>query len=99
MSYQLSSTGVIRLSDGANIPNDPCNRDWQAYCSWCKQGNVPLVVPAEPSPTLQQRRWLQYPSVQDQLDALYAIRQKKSDDTLITSVDAKITAINLLVPK
>jgi hypothetical protein len=47
MSYQLTKNlnEIIRLSDGATIPNAP-NGDWQAYEQWLADGNVPL--PAEP---------------------------------------------------
>ena len=36
---------VQRLSDGAFIPFDPANTDYQAYLLWCSEGNV--AQPAE----------------------------------------------------
>ena len=45
--YKLSpkvmgnQTSVIRINDGACIPFDPANTDYQAFLLWKEQGNEP----------------------------------------------------------
>ena len=38
--YQLTSSGIKRLSDSAFIPIDNANVDYKAYLTWLAQGNT-----------------------------------------------------------
>jgi len=42
MFDEVSTTVVVRLSDGAYIPFDLTNTDYQAYLAWVAEGNAPL---------------------------------------------------------
>jgi hypothetical protein len=51
MSYKKLGNGVLRLPDGAYIPDDPRNNDWAAYLAWRELGNTP-----QPERTLSEAR-------------------------------------------
>jgi hypothetical protein len=42
MFNEVSTTVIVRLSDGASIPFDPANTDYQEYLEWLEAGNTPL---------------------------------------------------------
>ena len=55
MAGAQASHCIRRLPDGAIVPCDPMNSDYQAYMAWKKEGNEPLphdpVEVPEPEPT------------------------------------------------
>ena len=54
--YQLTAPEepcvVLREADGASIPPDPANRDYDEYMKWKENGGVPdpCIPPPEPAP-------------------------------------------------
>lgn len=60
-----NSDNVRRESDGAIIPADLNNRDWQGYLTWRDAGNAPTPLPipslgelrAKKRAALAERRW------------------------------------------
>jgi hypothetical protein len=56
MTYSLSQTGsfVVRDVDGAFIPRDPSNKDYEVFLEWQSAGNVPSPYVA-PIQTLVQQ--------------------------------------------
>lgn len=55
--YKLTTSEcIIRLADGAFIPNDPANTDYAAYLKWLEEGNEPDPVDP-PSPEQVYQEW------------------------------------------
>lgn len=53
-TYSLTHDGeAVLRSDGAIIPADPSNLDWQIYQEWLADDNIPIpaVIPPSPVPT------------------------------------------------
>lgn len=66
--YQLTpTTTIIRLADGAFIPADPGNTDWQAYQQWLAAGNTPDPADPPPAPDIPALRRAAYAAEADPL--------------------------------
>lgn len=65
--YKLinNSTSIVRIFDGATIPADLNNSDYQAYLKWVAEGNSPQPIG---EPTLAERK----AEKQSEIDALEA---------------------------
>ncbi len=83
MVYSLiqNETAIRRDLDGAIIPSDPTNIDWQAYQRWLVAGNTP--TPASTVPQI----------VQSQV-ALWQVRAVLAHHGLLDQANSVITTLN-----
>ena len=61
-TYKLKQNGVTL--NGGFIPNEPGNRDWQAYLEWLAAGNTP-----EPEMTVEEAKAIKWEAVKAERDS------------------------------
>jgi len=54
MQNQVSDQMILRDEDGAFIPFDPANVDYQEYLTWLDEGNEPAPPPGDPTPPMEE---------------------------------------------
>lgn len=90
----LPARGVVRLTDGAFIPDCNDNADWLDYQIWLSKGNIPVSAPPPFVETYVEKRQKTYPSIPDQLDMIYWDTMNKT-----TKWVDEITRVKNLYPK
>lgn len=68
MTYKLADGGIKR-SDGAFIPADESNSDYQEYLKWLNQGGVP--APADPPQVVM--RYVTKNTAYNRIETLYGL--------------------------
>lgn len=107
--YRITQSGdVQRVADGALLPEDPANTDWQAYQAWLADGGVPtpyarIIAVAKTSKLAQINGAAQLlvlptlPDIAQVLAALAAGRTPPAD--ALTRLGALLTALDALQAK
>jgi hypothetical protein len=97
--FKLKPDCILRTTDGAQIPMDEGNADYQAYLAWCDDGNTPEAADIAPNPFIAAKtaELASYVQTREVMCARVAgIGQRlarKGDDAGALSCDAVVDAL------
>lgn len=92
--YRLTETDyVIRIADGASVPNDPSNRDRAEYEAWLEAGGVPepyVAPPISVPQSISDRQFFQQLSIAGSITQADALASNAAviPSPLLTIIDA-----------
>jgi hypothetical protein len=81
---QIAGSTAIARSDGAILPADPSNRDYQSYLSWVAAGHQP-AAPSTPTPQQQMQFSIQAAALQLQ-QLLDLMAQSWGYDNVVSAI-------------
>lgn len=86
MTYTLTENPslIVRDEDGAFIPDDPNNTDYQAYLAWLAEGNEPKPLEPSPSPPIE---------IPDLPDISEVSAQVQEHDERISELEAQMAVL------
>lgn len=89
--YRLTAAdAVIRIDDGACIPDDPNNRDRAEYEAWLSSGGVPDPYVRPPAETVREERQAAFDADATRADLLERLRNA-TPAQINTYVDSNVT--------
>lgn len=89
--YKLTpGTSIIRVLDGACIPADPDNMDYQEYLTWLAEENIPAPITEATTLTKAQR----ITALNDKYAPRFQTLQLNQSATVLANIDLITGAIN-----
>jgi len=92
MTYTKQAGGGVIRSDGAAIPEDPRNADWQKYLAWVSDGNEATDGPPPPNPRIAEIKQALSDLAGQKIDALTAA-VLKGDKAALQALEDRAAAL------
>lgn len=92
MKYTQHPSGGVVRDDGALIPNDERNADWQAYLAWEAAGNTAASAPKSANPRIAEINQALSDIARQKIDAL-TVAVLTGDKTSLQTLETQAAAL------